>query len=126
MDSKVSLSRLWRDEHSRSVIIQILAVVLIFGLFAYLVRNAIVNLEAIGKGFSFGYLQEPASYDINQHLIEYTSRSTHFRAMLVGILNTLLVAVSGIVLATVLGFSLGVLRLSKNLLANKLAHIYID
>ena len=64
MDSKVSLSRLWRDEHSRSVIIQVLAVVLIFGLFAYLVRNAVVNLEAIGKGFSFGYLQEPASYDI--------------------------------------------------------------
>ena len=126
MDPKVSLSRLWRDEHSRSVIIQILAVVLIFGLFTYLVRNAVVNLEAIGKGFSFGYLQEPASYDINQHLIEYTSRSTHFRAMLVGILNTLLVAVSGIVLATVLGFSLGVLRLSKNLLASKLAHIYID
>jgi general L-amino acid transport system permease protein len=126
MDPKASLSRLWRDEHSRSVIIQILAVVLIFGLFTYLVRNAIVNLEAIGKGFSFGYLQEPASYDINQHLIEYTSRSTHFRAMLVGILNTLLVAVSGIVLATVLGFSLGVLRLSKNLLASKLAHIYID
>ena len=126
MDPIAFLSRLWRDEHSRSVIIQVLAVVLIFGLFAYIVRNAVVNLEAIGKGFSFGYLREPASYDINQHLIEYTSRSTHFRAMLVGILNTLLVAVSGIVLATVLGFTLGVLRLSKNLLASRLAHIYID
>jgi general L-amino acid transport system permease protein len=126
MHPKAFLSRLWRDEHSRSVIIQAVAVVLLFGLFAHLVRNAVVNLEAIGKGFSFSYLWEPASYDINQHLIEYTSRSTHFRAMLVGILNTLLVAVSGIVLATVLGFSLGVLRLSKNLLASKLAHIYID
>ena len=126
MHPKAFLSRLWRDEHSRSVIIQAVAVVLLFGLFAYLVRNAVVNLEAIGKGFSFSYLWEPASYDINQHLIEYTSRSTHFRAMLVGILNTLLVAVSGIVLATVLGFTLGVLRLSRNLLASKLAHIYID
>ena len=126
MHPKAFLSRLWRDEHSRSVIIQAVAVVLLFGLFALLVRNAVVNLEAIGKGFSFSYLWEPASYDINQHLIEYTSRSTHFRAMLVGILNTLLVAVSGIVLATVLGFTLGVLRLSRNLLASKLAHIYID
>ena len=126
MHPKAFLSRLWRDEHSRSVIIQAVAVVLLFGLFAHLVRNAVVNLEAIGKGFSFSYLWEPASYDINQHLIEYTSRSTHFRAMLVGILNTLLVAVSGIVLATVLGFTLGVLRLSRNLLASKLAHIYID
>lgn len=117
---------MWRDEHSRAVIVQIAAVVLIFATFAYLVRNAVVNLEAIGKGFSFAYLWEPASYDISQTLIEYTSRSTHFRAMLVGILNTLLVAVSGIVLATVVGFMLGVLRLSKNLLANKLAHVYID
>jgi len=126
MRPQAFLSRLWRDEHSRAVIVQIVAVVLLFATAAYLVRNAIVNLEAIGKGFSFAYLWEPASYDINQHLIEYSSRSTHFRAMLVGILNTLLVAVSGIVLATVLGFLLGVLRLSKNLLANKLAQVYID
>lgn len=126
MRPQTFLSRLWRDEHSRAVIIQIAAVVLIFATFAYLVRNAVVNLETIGKGFSFAYLWEPASYDISQTLIEYTSRSTHFRAMLVGILNTMLVAVSGIVLATVVGFFLGVLRLSKNLLANKLAHVYID
>ena len=120
------LSRLWRDEHSRSVIVQIVAVVLLFAFFAYIVRNAIFNLEVIGKGFSFSFLRESASYDISQHLIDYTSRSTHFRAMQVGILNTLLVALSGIALATVLGFTLGVLRMSKNLLAGKLAHIYID
>ena len=126
MRPQTFLSRLWRDEHSRAVIIQIAAVVLIFATFAYLVRNAVVNLETIGKGFSFAYLWEPASYDISQTLIEYTSRSSHFRAMLVGILNTMLVAVTGIVLATVVGFFLGVLRLSKNLLANKLAHVYID
>ena len=126
MRPQAFLSRLWRDEHSRAVIVQIAAVVLIFATFAYLVRNAVVNLEAIGKGFSFAYLWEPASYDISQTLIEYTSRSSHFRAMLVGILNTMLVAVTGIVLATVVGFFLGVLRLSKNLLANKLAHVYID
>lgn len=120
------LSRLWRDEHSRAVIVQIAAAVVIFAAFAYLVRNAVVNLENIEKGFSFAYLWEPASYDINQTLIEYTSRSTHFRAMLVGILNTLFVAAGGIVVATVAGFVLGVLRLSRNLLANKLAHIYID
>ncbi len=126
MRPQAFLSRLWRDEHSRAVIVQIAAVVLIFATFAYLVRNAVVNLETIGKGFSFAYLWEPASYDISQTLIEYTSRSTHFRAMLVGIVNTLVVAVSGIALATVAGFTLGVLRLSRNLLANKLAHIYID
>ena len=121
-----TLSRLWNDKETRSVIIQIIAVVLIFGFFAYIIRNAVVNLEAIGKGFSYNYLSQPSSYDINQHFIEYSSRSTHFRAMLVGILNTLLVAVTGIILATVMGFFLGVLRLSKNWLTNRLAYVYIE
>lgn len=120
------LSRLWNDKQTRSVIIQIVAMVLIFAFFSYMIRNAIVNLEAIGKGFSFSFLEQPASYDINQHLIEYSSRSSHFRAMIVGVINTLLVAAAGIVLATVLGFILGVLRLSKNWLTNKLAHVYIE
>jgi len=121
-----AISRLWNDKETRSVIIQIIATVLIFGFFAYIIRNAVVNLEAIGKGFSYAFLWQPSSYDINQHFIEYTSRSTHFRAMLVGILNTLLVAVCGIILATIVGFLLGVLRLSKNWLTNKLAYVYIE
>ncbi len=121
-----ALSRLWNDKQARSVIVQIIATVLIFGFFAYIIRNAVVNLEAIGKGFSYKFLTQPSSYDINQHFIEYTSRSTHFRAMLVGILNTLLVAVCGILLSTIVGFLLGVLRLSKNWLTNKLAYVYIE
>ncbi len=121
-----ALSRLWNNKEARSVIIQIIAVVLIFGFFAYLIRNAVVNLEALGKGYSFGFLTQPSNYDINQHFIEYSSRSSHLRAMAVGILNTLLVAVCGLVLATILGFVLGVLRLSKNWLTNKLAYVYIE
>jgi general L-amino acid transport system permease protein len=121
-----AISRIWNDSESRSVIVQIIAAVLVFAFFAYVVRNAMVNLEALGKSFSFSFLSQASSYDINQHLIEYTSRSSHFRAMQVGILNTLLVAVSGIILATILGFTLGVLRLSKNWLTNKLAYVYIE
>lgn len=120
------LSRLWNDKESRSVIIQIATISLVFAFFAYIINNAIVNLQAIGKGFSYDFLWQPSSYDINQHLIEYDSRSPHFRAMLVGILNTLLIASCGIVLATVLGFILGVLRLSKNWLVNRLAYCYIE
>jgi len=120
------ISRIWNDKQTRSVIIQIIALVALFAFFSFMVRNAIANLEALGKGFSFSFLSTPASYDINQRLIEYTSRSSHFRAMLVGIINTLLVAFAGILLATVLGFILGVLRLSKNWLTNKLAHVYIE
>lgn len=120
------LSRVWNDKETRSVIVQIIALVLILGFFGYIIRNAVLNLEAIGKGFSFAFLAQPASYDINQHLIDYSSRSSHFRAMLVGIINTILIAVAGIVLATVLGFILGVLRLSRNWVTNKLAHVYIE
>ena len=120
------ISRLWNDKETRSVIIQIIATVLILGFFAYIIRNAVDNLAAIGKGFSYKFLWQPSSYDINQHFIEYSSRSTHFRAMLVGILNTLLVAVAGIILSSILGFTLGVLRLSKNWLTNRLAYVYIE
>ncbi|MGI9317059.1 MAG: amino acid ABC transporter permease [bacterium] len=120
------VSRLWNDKEARSVIVQIFAFAAIFAFFFFMVRNAIFNLEAIGKDISLDFLSQPSSYDISQTLIEYSSRSTHFRAMLVGILNTLLVAVMGVILATIVGFLLGVLRLSKNWLTNKLAYVYIE
>ena len=120
------ISRLWNDKETRSVIVQIIAFAAIFAFFFYMARNAFINLEAIGKDISLEFLSQPASYDISQSLIEYTSRSSHFTAMIVGILNTLLVAVFGVVLATLLGFLLGVLRLSKNWLTNRLAYVYIE
>ncbi len=120
------LSRLWNDKETRSLVVQVLATLAFFTFFAYIIRNAYVNLEAIGKGFSYEFLFQTSAYDINQHLIEYSSKSTHFTAMLVGILNTLLVAVCGIALSTVVGFILGVLRLSKNWLTNRLAYVYIE
>ena len=120
------LLKLWRNKETRSVIIQIATMALLFAFFGYIINNAVLNLHALGKTFSFDFLQEPASYDINQTLIEYTSRSSHFRAMLVGILNTALVAVCGIVLATVLGFVLGVVRLSNNWLASRLVYCFIE
>jgi general L-amino acid transport system permease protein len=121
-----SIGRLWNDKEARSVLIQILTLVLLVAFLAYIISNAIANLEAIGKTFSYDFLTEPASYDINQHLIPYTSRSTHLRAAVVGLLNTLLVAACGIVLATVLGFILGVLRLSSNWLVNRMAYCFIE
>lgn len=119
-------ARLWYDKENRSIVIQIIAVMVLIWFFGSMVLNAITNLKAQGQGFSFAFLQQPANYDINQHLIEYSSRSTHLRAMWVGLINTLLVAAAGIVLSTILGFTLGVLRLSKNWLVNKLASVYIE
>lgn len=119
-------SRMWNDKESRSVIIQIFAFVAIITFFGYMANNAVENLERLGKDIDFGFLFQPSSYDINQHLIPYDSRSPHIRAMFVGIINTLLVAVAGIFLATILGFLLGVLRLSKNWITNRLAYVYIE
>jgi general L-amino acid transport system permease protein len=120
------LLRAWYDKETRSVIVQIIAAAIIISFFAYIINNAVVNLAAIGKDIDFGFLWQNASYDINQHLIEYSSTSSHFRAMIVGLINTLLVAVAGIVLATILGFMLGVMRLSNNWLTQKIAYVYIE
>ena len=120
------LSSLWNDARYRSVIIQFVTLVIIFSLIGFLVDNAVTNLEKQGKTFGFDFLQLPASYDINQHLIPYTSQSPHWIAALVGIINTLLVAVVGCIAATIMGFMLGVFRLSNNWLISKLAYCYIE
>ncbi len=120
------LSQLLYDTRYRSYTIQIIALFVIMLAFAWLVSNAVQNLEALGKDFRFTFLGEPAAYDINQHLIEYDSTSTHGRAAIVGILNTLLVAFMGCVTATVIGVVAGVLRLSNNWLISRLTTIYIE
>jgi general L-amino acid transport system permease protein len=116
----------WYDKETRSVIVQIVATAIVLSFLYYIIDNAIFNLAKQGKDFDFGFLSEPASYDINQHLISYDSTSSHFRALVVGLINTLLVAGAGIISATILGFILGVMRLSNNWLTQKIAYIYIE
>lgn len=119
-------SSIWTDKRFRSIFTQIVVIAGLFAFFAYIGGNAMANLEALGKTFGFGFLEAPASYDINQTLIEYNSRDTHLRAGMVGVLNTLLVAGCGIVLATLVGFLFGVLRLSHNWVINRLAYCYVE
>ena len=120
------LLSLWYNREARQVIIQIFTVAVVFAAIFYLARNAAINLERIGKDLGFAFLLEPSSYDINQTFIEYSSRSSHLRAAVVGVLNTFAVAICGVFLATVVGFVLGVLRLSKNLLMNKIVYCYVE
>ena len=120
------LLRMWRNKDTRSVILQILTMALLFAFLAYIINNAVLNLAILGKTFSFEFLSFPASYDINQRLIEYTSQSTHFRAMLVGILNTALVAFFGIITATIVGFLFGIIRLSNNWIASHIVYCIIE
>jgi general L-amino acid transport system permease protein len=120
------LNSIWRNEQSRGILIQIFVLAGVFALFSWLISNVISNFASLNKGFGFDFLLLPAGYDINQTLIEYTNRSTHLQAAVVGLLNTFLVAAVGVVLATLLGFILGVARLSRNWLVSKLAYIYIE
>lgn len=120
------LSRLWTEKRNRSVLFQLIALGLLIALIVFMATNAAQNLRALGVEVGFAFLSQPSNYDINQHLIPYTSTSTHFRAGLVGLINTLLVAGLGIVAATILGFTLGILRLSSNFLVSRLVGVYIE
>ena len=118
--------KIWRNEKSREIIVQIL-VLIIFGWFiSWLAGNVSGNFDRLGKDLSFEFLFIPAGYDINQYLISYNNRDSHLRAAIVGLLNTGLVAVCGIFIATIFGLFLGVLRLSKNWLASKIAYWYVE
>ena len=119
-------SNMWRNEKSREIIVQIIVLFFLGWFISWLVMNVNANFEALGKDISFEFLFIPAGYDINQYLIDYDSRDSHLRAGIVGLLNTGLVAFFGIILATVLGIALGIIRLSKNWLASKIAYWYVE
>ena len=117
---------LWTDRRYRGITIQVFAIAALFAFLAYIVDNTISNLELLGIETGYGFLNDPASYDINQRLIEYDSRSSHGRAALVGLLNTALIAFCGIIMATLLGFTVGVLRLSGNWLISRIMYCYVE
>ena len=120
------LNNFWRNEKSREIIIQIIVLLCIGWLLSWLITNVNANFKALGKDISFEFLFIPAGYDINQYLIDYNNRDSHLRAGVVGLLNTGLVAFFGIILATFLGVALGIIRLSKNWLASKIAYWYVE
>ena len=118
--------RLLSDTRYRGTSLQVITFIIFVAVFFWLVDNTLKNLALLGKDVSFNFLFLRAGYDINQRLIPYSSDSTHGRAAVVGILNTLLVAFVGCVIATILGLFVGILRLSKNWLVAKLMSAYIE
>jgi general L-amino acid transport system permease protein len=120
------VSMLLYDTRYRSYTIQIFALMLLMLGAAWLVDNTIRNLQALGKDFSFAFLWNVAGYDISQRPIEYDSTMTHGRAAVVGLLNTLILAISACILATVVGVLAGVLRLSNNWMVARLMTVYVE
>jgi general L-amino acid transport system permease protein len=117
----------YRDPKLRAIIYQVLLCVVLAALAYAAVRNAAENLERAKIASGFGFWDTIAGFDISQTLIEYSAQSsTYGRAFWVGLTNTLLVAGLGIILATVLGTAIGVARLSKNFLVERLASGYVE
>ncbi len=114
------------DEKSRSLLIQTLTIG-IFALVIYeLVQQTAYNLDKRGISSGFDFLNMAAGYDISIRLIPFTSEDTHLRAYFVGLLNTLLIAVCGCFLATIMGFLVGIIRLSSNWLFKNIAYVYVE
>ncbi|WP_298844962.1 ABC transporter permease subunit [uncultured Roseobacter sp.] len=120
------LAMLLNDTRYRSLTFQFIALVAIIAFMAFVGGNLVRNLAEAGLNISYAFLGEPAGYDINQRPIEYDSQSSHGRAAVVGLLNTLIVAFLACMTATVIGVVAGVLRLSNNWLVSKVMSFYVE
>ncbi|AIX75170.1 amino acid ABC transporter permease [Mixta calida] len=110
----------------RAWLYQILAILAVFSVVGYLIHNTVINLASRGITSGFGFLERGAGFGIVQHLIDYTDGDTYARVFLVGLTNTLLVSALCIVFASVLGFFIGLARLSDNWLLRKISAVYIE
>ena len=121
-----SRTSLLYDAKIRGVFYQVVLVVVVAGLLYMAATNAVENLRAAKIASGFGFLNSTSGFDISQTLVPYSATSTYGQAFLVGLLNTLLVAVIGIFFATILGFLIGVARLSTNWIVARVATVYVE
>lgn len=116
----------WNDPAVRSVVFQIVAVAAVAYFFYVIFDNTFTNMEKRGITTGFAFLKNPSGFGILMSLIEYDESYSYGRTFLVGLLNTILVSFLGIIVATALGFTIGVARLSSNWIISKLAAVYIE
>jgi general L-amino acid transport system permease protein len=116
----------YNDPKVRSRAAQIVFALLLLWVGYEIYHNTSVNLAKLGKNVDFNFLRNTAGFDIIQRPIEYSRESSYLRAVEIGFINTLIVAVLGIICATILGFIIGIMRLSSNWLIAKLATGYVE
>ena len=116
----------WHDPGKRSIVYQI-GIILMVGLLGYyLVSNTLANLGRQSIATGFGFVEKESSFEIGESLISYSAADSYGRALVVGVLNTLIVSFVGIVLTLFLGTLLGIARLSTNWLVSRMAAVYIE
>jgi general L-amino acid transport system permease protein len=113
-------------EFQKKILPQSIFLLVIILFFGFLTFNAQINMENRGMEFGFEFLERESSFDIQFSLIEYSRSSSYLRAYFVGLINTIVVAVTGIILATIIGVIIGISRLSQNFLIRKSAGFYVD
>jgi general L-amino acid transport system permease protein len=116
----------WSDKRLRGIVWQCLVVGLVAGGVFWLWRNTVHNLDVRHIATGFAFLNREAGMPIADTLISYRPSDTYLRALIVGVLNTMRVAIVGIVLATLLGTAVGIARLSKNWLLAKVSAVYVE
>ncbi len=121
-----NISRLWTDERYRGILSQAIVVILVALALVWVADNTRTNLDNRGLDIGFDFLADPAGIGIGVSLIEYSSTDTWLRAMTVGLLNTVLVSVLGIVAATAIGFAAGIMRLLPNWLIRTIIATWVE
>lgn len=121
-----SRASLWRNQHFRTFLYQVITVVLLIAVGSYLLSNTLANLEERSIRTGLEFLRREAGFRIGESVIPYSAADTYGRAYIVGVLNTLRVSLLGIVLATFIGILVGIARLSPNWLLVKLASVYVE
>lgn len=117
---------IWRDIRFWRIIGQFIAIVLAAIVVTILWSNLNRNLRQLGIQFGFGFLQQQASFDIGETPINYQPTDTYIRALWVGLINSLRIAITGIVLTTIVGVTAGIARLSDNWLVRNITAVYVE
>ncbi|NTF07306.1 amino acid ABC transporter permease [Agrobacterium rubi] len=124
--SSKSATSIINDPRMRGIFYQVVTLIILVFFVWMITSNTIHNLQRANISSGFGFLNGRAGFDIGQTLIEYNNDQTFGRAFVVGLLNTLQVAILGIITASIIGFIVGIARLSKNWLVSKLAQAYVE
>ncbi len=116
----------WRSKAFRNIVYQVIALAVVIGLGAYLVHNTLNNMRVRGIQSGFDFITQPAGFAIGESVVPFDSAESYAKAFLVGLSNTLRVAIVGVVLATLLGTVVGVGRLSQNFLVRTVCSVYVE
>ena len=121
----MNITALWRDIRFLKILAQLIFIIVLVLIAAYLYANVTTNLARQGLTVGYGFMRNPASFGIGESFISYDPSNTYARALLVGLVNTLVISVLGIVFTTIVGVLAGVARLSSNWLINRFAAAYV-